>query len=178
MPGLSTNGLPPVQPAIQNGATVIVDGISVNGTISGGLTPNYSNLIPTAVLVAADTYLAAGQPSQSVAPSAFQIAAAAASLIANTATSTVHTATLNTTAGYILTESLATAAGATYTFQLVNSLITAAAAIPQVQMQDGTNTGGATQVTSITNAAGTSTIVFTNSGTTAWNGTKVIAFHV
>jgi hypothetical protein len=178
MAGWLTSTLPPVGPTVQNGATVVANPISVNGTLSGGEALSVSNLSGTGMLVPLDTYQASGQPAQSVAASAFQIASLAASLIQNTATSTVHTATLNTTSGLMLTESLSTAAGATYTFQLVNSLITATSNVPQVQMRDGTNTAGAASVTSITNAAGTATVVFTNTGTAAWNGTKIITFAI
>jgi hypothetical protein len=176
--GWLTDGLPPVAAITQNGTAVPTSVVNNNGSvISQGGTVSYTN-VGAASLLPLDTELASGGIPQTVGATAFQIAALAGGLIQNTATSTVHTATLNTESGLMLTEALTTAAGATYTFQLVNSLILATSPAPQVQMHDGTNTGGATQVTSITNAAGTSTVVFTNTGTSAWNGTKVILFHV
>lgn len=164
MPGLLTNGYP------------AINAISNNGTAVSPVP--YTNLSAKSAQIAVDTELSSGSSPQSVAATPFQIASAAAALINNTATSTVHTATLNTTSGMMVTEALTTAAGATYTFQIVNSLIVGAStALPQVQMKDGTNTAGAAQVTNITNAAGTCTVVFTNTGTAAWNGTKLITFH-
>lgn len=165
MPGWLTNGMQAIQARIQNGTTA-------------SPVP-YTNLSSASPRIPVDTETAAGQQPQTAAASPFDIAACAASLINNTATSTVHTATLNTTSGMMVTEVLTTAAGATYTFQIVNSLIVSTSTpAPQVQMKDGTNTAGAVEVTSITNAAGTSTAVFTNTGTAAWNGTKLILFHV
>ena len=165
MPGWLSNGFQQVQARIQQSVTIA----PVPQTI----------LSSASALVPFDTEQAAGQPPQTVNATPFQIASAAGALIQNTATSTTHTATLNTKSGLMLTESLSTAAGATYTFQLVNSLIVSASSpIPQVQMHDGTNVLGDTEVTSITNAAGTATVVFTNIGSVAWSGTKIITFHV
>jgi len=164
MAGLYSNGVPAIT-ALQNNGTVVVP------------TP-YTNLSSANSRLYADTEQASGAQPQGVAVSPFQIASAAAALIQNTATSTVHTATLNTTSGLMLTESLTTAAGADYTFQIVNSLIASTSAIPQVQIHDGTNTAGAAVVKNITNATGTCTAVFSNTGTAAWNGTKAITFHV
>lgn len=162
--GWLNNGVVRVQPRIQNTVTVAPVPIT--------------NLPGRSAAISADTDSLSGQQPQSAAASPFQIASVAASLIQNTATSTVHTATLNTVAGLMLTEALTTAAGATYTFQIVNSLITATGTLPEVQMRDGTNTAGNQEVTSITNATGTCTAVFTNTGTAAWNGTKIVTFHI
>jgi hypothetical protein len=165
MAGEYTNGRPLVQALVQNGVTITPVPLTN--------LPNASALLP------ADVPQPGGQQPITVAATAFQVAAAAAAMITNTVTSTVHTGTLNTTEGLMVTEALTTAAGATYTFQLVNSLIVSAATpAPEVQMKNGTNTAGAAQVTSITNAAGTCTVVFTNTGTAAWNGTMLIPFHV
>jgi hypothetical protein len=161
--GWLTNGVQKVQAAVQN--TTTTDPVPLT-------------LLPSTALIPADTESTAGQQPQTVAASAFDIAAAAAAFITNSATSTVHTATLNTTSGYMLTEALTTAAGADYTFQLVNSLITATGPIPKVQMKDGTNTAGAARLKSIVNATGTATCVFSNVGTAAFNGTKTILFHI
>lgn len=177
MPGWLTNGLPIIEAPTQNGvATGTPPGTA--GSYGGDNSGAYSNLSAANARLPVDTESASGMTPQSVAATPFQIAAAACALINNTATSTVHTATLNTTSGMMVTEALTTAAGADYTFQLVNSLITTLVAAPQVQMHDGTNTAGAVAVKSITNATGTCTAVFTNTGTAAWNGTKLISFHV
>lgn len=165
MPGWITNGFQAIQALIQNGVTASP--------------APYTNLSAGGALIPVDTEIASGQQPQTVNASPFDIAACACALINNTATSTVHTATLNTTSGMMVTEALTTAAGADYTFQIVNSLIVSSATpAPQVQMHDGTNTAGAVAVKSITNATGTCTAVFTNTGTAAWNGTKLISFHV
>lgn len=165
MAGWLTPGATPVAALTQNGTLAAI--------------PPLTNLSSKSALIPVDTEIARGQAPQSVAASPFQIACAALGLIQNTATSTVHTATLNTASGLMLTEALTTAAGADYTFQIVNSLIVGATtAPPQVQMKFGTTTAGDIGVKSITNAAGTCTAVFTNTGTAAWNGTMIIGFHV
>ena len=163
MAGNSTNGVPQVQALTQNGVL----------TVPVPLT----NLPSNSALVACDVPQAGGAQPITVAASKFQIASAAVALIANQQTSTTHAATSNTTSGSVITEALTTAAGADYTFTLTNSLLVAGAPAPQVEMHDGTNTAGAVVVKSITNAVGSTVIVFTNSGTAAWNGTKLITFH-
>lgn len=129
-------------------------------------------------LIPVDTVIPAGGIPQTVAMSLVSLAAFLATVNANTATSTVHAATLNTTAGLITTESLSTAAGATYTFTLTNSLLVAGSPPPSVSMIGLTNTGGIISLTSVTNAVGSTVIVWTNTGTTAFNGTMLIAFHI
>lgn len=163
MAGNASNGVPPIQALTENGVLT---------------SPVPQTTLPSTALIAADIQTLAGALPITVAASAFNIAAGAAELISNTATSTVHAATLNTTAGLITTEALTTAAGADYTFTLTNSLLVAGAAAPKIAMKDGTNTAGGVTVKSITNAVGSTVLVFTNSGTAAWNGTKLIAFHV
>ena len=164
MAGWLSNGVQVVQPRIQNGVTIA----PVPVTNLGAATP----------LISVDIDGPAGLQPQTAAATPFQVAAAAMGLINNTVTSTVHTGTLNTEEGMMVTEALTTAAAATYTFQIVNSLITATSPIPQVQIHGGTNTGGTPEVTSITNATGTATVVFSNIGTSAFNGTMLIGFHV
>ena len=116
MPGWLSNGVQQVQARVQNGTTA---------------TPvPYTNLDVYGDLISMDTETSGGQQPQTVSVSPFQIACAAMALIQNTATSTVHTATLNTTSGLMYTESLSTAAGSAYTFQIVNSLITTTARAP------------------------------------------------
>lgn len=162
--GWLNNGVVRVQPRIQNGVTVSPVPITIVGARGAA--------------ISVDTNLASGQQPETAAASPFQIASAISAMIENNVTSTVHTGTLNTTMGRMLTESLTTAAGATYTFQIVNSLFTTTGPLPEVQMRDGTNTAGAIEVTSVAIlTTGTATCVFTNTGTAALNGTKVITFH-
>jgi len=164
--GFLTNGLPTIGAPTVNGAAVAFP----NGVVSE---------VGSSMLVPVDTQLANGQAPQSVAATAFQIAGIYAEAAGNTATSTAGAATSNTKGGVITTESLSTAAGSTYTFTLTDSLITSATqAAPQVAMYSKTNTGGSIALTSVTNANGSSVWVFTNTGTTAFNGTMTIVFHL
>jgi hypothetical protein len=171
----------PVTGLITNGTTSTAGGMNINGTIIGGETITLTE-IPSSGLIPVDVPTGGGAPPLTVAATAFQLAAVAAALRVNTATSTAGAATLNTDSGSITTESLTTAAGSTYTFTLTNSLISTAntppSPVPQIVMYNGTNTGGATQLNSITNGTGSVVAVFQNTGTSAWNGTKVIAFHI
>ena len=163
--GTYTPYLPQIGPQVFNGTTV--------SPAPGNATQTTANM-----LVPMDTGLASGQSPQTVAASVFDIASYYNSMAGNTATSTVHAATLNTQGGIITTESLNTAAGATYTFTLTNSQITATNTTLQAAMNSITNTGGQITLTSITPAAGSATFVWTNTGSTAFNGTMSIAFHI
>ncbi len=168
--GWLNNGVVRIQPRVQNGTTVAP--------------VPYTNLDVYGGAVSVDDNVTAGQQPQTAAASPFDIACAAMALIQNTATSTTHTATLNTTSGLMYTEALTTAAGSAYTFQLVNSGVSATSRLPRVQIHSGTNTANSgipnagVEVTSISNASGTCTAVFTNWGTAALNGTMIIGFHL
>ena len=94
-----------------------------------------------------------------------------------TATSTAAAATLNTESGTITTEALATAAQASYSFTLTNSLITTASII-LFNVDKGTATTGGLVPAYITPAAGSAVIVFQNPGSAAVNGTVKIRFCV
>ena len=178
MAGWLANGVQTVGAITVNGVVQTIGGLNFNSSFTpGGVAPPYTQL-GAAALVSADTEVNSGSQPQTVAATAFQIAAHAAGLAANTATSTAGAATLNTKVGRVTTEALSTAVGATYTFTLTNSLITATGPVPQVMLLDGTNTAGVVQLTSITNGAGSSVFVFTNVGTAAFNGTMQLAFHV
>ena len=164
MPGWITNGAPLVGPASVNGAVL---------PLPNGQYPQ----LDSHALVSADTELAAGGTPQTVGAAAAQIAMIAAAMIHNTQTSTVHAATINTFSGQVITEALSTASGATYTFTLTNSLITATST-PLFDIRSGTNTTPGMVPTSVTCSAGSAVLVFTNTGTAALNGTMVIAFHL
>lgn len=164
--GFYTPGMPTVGPtATANGVATVFP----NNVVSE---------MGSAMLVPVDTGLANGQVPQTVAATGFQMAGLYAEMAGNTGTSTVHAATLNTKGGVITTESLSTAVGATYTFTLTDSLVTATGNPVQVAMYSATNTGGTISLTSTTNAAGSVTFVWTNVGTTAFNGTMTIVFHI
>lgn len=94
-----------------------------------------------------------------------------------TGTSTAGAATVNTQVGVITTEALTTAAGATYTFTLTNSLIKATSTvIPSVGKGTAT-TGGLTPIY-VTPAAGSCVMIFQNVTLAAVNGTVLINFAV
>lgn len=153
---------------------------AVGSDLSGWLTHGMNYLtgqIPGGATFPLDTQLTQGVQPQTGAITITQLAAQLATITANTATSTVHAATLNTTGGLITTEALTTAAGADYTFTLTNSLVTALSTV-NVSMSFGTNSAGAITLKSVTPAAGSVVFVFTNSGTAAFNGTMLIAFHL
>jgi hypothetical protein len=76
-----------------------------------------------------------------------------------TATASSGAATLNSICGTVTSESLTTAAGATYTLTLTNAFI-AAADIVLVSL--GTASGGTPVITSVTPAAGSVVIVVQN----------------
>lgn len=163
--GLYTNGLPTVGAPTANGTAMVAP----NGIVTQ---------LTSRMLMGVDTQLARGAAPQTVGASVFDVASMAGEIAASTATSTTHAATLNTLGGTITTEALSTAAGATYTFTLTNSLVTLAGSPVQVAMRSISNTGGSVQLQSVTNAAGSVVFVFKNVGATAFNGTMVISFHV
>jgi hypothetical protein len=155
------------------------------GWLTNGMTnpgavgvPNYLSFGAGAGLIPVDTQFPSGGVPQTVAVSLTALTAFVASMTASTATSTVHAATLNTQGGLITTEALTTAAGADYTFTLTNSLLVAGSPSPSVSMTGLTNTAGQITLKSITNAVGSTVIIWTNTGTAAFNGTMLIAFHI
>jgi hypothetical protein len=170
MAGWVTNGLPTPGPATVNGTAL---------TAPAGTYPQLSALSE----VVADTEQASGATPQTVAAYAAQIAMIACAMVKNTQTSTVHAATSNTISGQIVTEALTTAAAATYTMTLTNSLLAVAPAAGTFSgiifdIRSGTNTKVGMQPTSYTVGSGTVDLVFTNNGTAALNGTMVIAWHL
>jgi hypothetical protein len=97
----------------------------------------------------------------------------------STATASSGAATLNNaSAGTITTESLSTAAGATYTLTLTNNLIKASSLVfPVVTL--GSATTGTACVTHVTPAAGSVTIKVQNIHASApFNGTLKIGFLI
>jgi hypothetical protein len=155
MPGLLTNGLPTVSP----------------GAV-------YSQLLGYEK-VPFDTELASGANPQTVAPTAFQVAALYAAIAAtvNAVTASSGAATLNKAICNVTSETLTTAAGGTYTLTLTNSLVTAASNV-QVAAYLKTGTGGPMQVTSVTPGAGSVVIVLTNTGAAALAGTCALSILV
>lgn len=183
MPGWLSNNVQTVGAPIQNGVTVTVPALVNNGVAqNGGVAPTYAQLSSLAE-ISADTEVAAGVQPQTVAAFAAQIAMIACAMVKNTQTSTAGAATSNTFSGQIVTEALTTAAGATYTMTLTNSLIAAAPAANKYtniifDIRSGTNTIPGMVPTSSTAGAGSTVLVFTNTGTAALNGTMVIAWHL
>lgn len=97
--------------------------------------------------------------------------------ITGSATSTAGAATINAQTGVITTESLTTAAGATYTMTLTNSYIQASSIVTPVAGR-GTNTSCGLVPITVTPAAGSCVMIFQNPGLTALSGTMKIAFTV
>src|SRR6185312_5869948 len=88
----------------------------------------------------------------------------------HTATASSGAATLNAFSGVITSESLSTAAGATYTLTLTNSDVAADVAFASVQY--GTSTTGTPAVAMVDTAAGSLKVIVQNiHGTAALNGT-------
>lgn len=163
---------------LSNGAPTI-GAITNNGTAAVAPLGTYTNLGATTATVSTDTNQVSGTPPETVAATPFDFACVAIALIKNAGSSTAHTVTQNVLSGCVETEALTTAAGADYTFQWVNSLITATSPPPHVQIHSGSNTVTSPLIVkSITNTSGTCTAVFTNAGTAALNGTMVLGFHV
>lgn len=95
-----------------------------------------------------------------------------------TATASSGAATLNKMAGVVTSESLTTAAGATYTLTLTNSDIAAADQV-LVSVGNGSNSAGTPAVASVTPGAGSVVVVVQNiHASAALNGTIKIAFVV
>lgn len=158
MPGLYTNGVSVVGPAL-----------TAYRQMTG-----YETL-PADTHTLTQTSVTAGVAPESVATTAFHIAALATAIQLNTQTSTANAATSNTFAGRIVTEAVTTAANATYTMTLTNSLVTATSTV-LASVQSGTSTAGRPVVDSITPAAGSVVIIIRNIGTVALNGTLLISW--
>jgi hypothetical protein len=95
-----------------------------------------------------------------------------------TASATAGAATLNSPSGVVTSESITTAAAATYTLTLTNSCI-AATDIVLVSQGNGTNTQGAPVIQSITPAAGSVVVVVKNvHASQALNGTLTFSFVI
>ena len=98
--------------------------------------------------------------------------------VTGAATSTVGAATINSQTGQITTEALTTAAGATYTMTLTNSLIKASS-IVLVSVGKGTDTAGMPAVCFVTPATGSCVIIVQNvHAINALNGTITLNFAV
>lgn len=95
-----------------------------------------------------------------------------------TAAATAGAATLSKLAGVVTSESITTAAGATYTLTLTNTTIAAADQV-YVSVQNGTNAAGLPAVTTVTPGAGSVVIVIRNAhASAAFSGTIKVAYLV
>lgn len=141
-------------------------------------TTNNSYRRPTgAEQIPVDTDTTSGVAPQTVALTAFEIAALAASLVNNTGTLSSDAATQNTLTGNITTEAKTTAVGASFTGTITNSTVSASSVIDAV-VSSRTNTVPGAYVSAITPASGSFTVAITNGGTAALNGTLQIAYRV
>ncbi len=130
-----------------------------------------------AELVPVDTGLIEGQTPQSVALSVFQIAALAGPMIVNTGTTSGDAITLSVNEGMITSESKTTAIDASFTIALTNTLVAATSDL-QVEVFSRSNTIKGAYVASVTPASGSASIVITNGGTAAFDGTFVVPFRI
>ena len=95
-----------------------------------------------------------------------------------TGVSTAAAATVNTQVGTITTEALTTAAAATYSFTLTNSLIKVGSVV-MVTVAKGTATTGEPAVHFVTPVAGSAVIAIRNdAAAAALNGTIIIGYVV
>jgi hypothetical protein len=169
MSGLYTNGVPVVGPLTQNG---------VLQTGDNGLVAQLTGYEKTAM----DTNYLNGQSAQAqvfpstVAAHAFDIAALYFAIANHTGTAASAAVTLNQPQGTITSETLTTAAGSSYSLVLTNSFITAASNVKAAAFLKGSTAGGPLQITSITPAAGSATIVVQNTGAAALNNTIAVMF--
>lgn len=92
-----------------------------------------------------------------------------------TTTSTSGAATLNKSSGIITTEALATAAGADFTLTITDAKVLVSD-IVFVNVANGSNTGGAPTVSTVTPSAGSLVVKIHNSGASAFNGTLKVGF--
>lgn len=93
-----------------------------------------------------------------------------------TATATAGAATLNNRWGVVTSESLSTAAGATYTLTVTNSQI-AATDMVFASVAYGTSSAGSPAIMRVTPAAGSLVIIVQNiHASAALNGTIVISY--
>jgi hypothetical protein len=173
--GILTNGVPQIVPGgtyyASNGVITPV----TNASPSTGF--SYSNEIGGYELAPVDTQIGGGSSPQSLAPSAFQIAAIALGVASNTGTTSSGAVTLSHTLGTLTSEALTTAAGASYTITLTNTTVALTSHV-QVAAYLGTSTQGALQIVSVTPAAGSVVIVVKNIGSLALNGTIIVPFQV
>ena len=96
----------------------------------------------------------------------------------STGTAAAGAVTLAALQGKITTEALTTAANATYTLTVTNSLV-AAADIVMVSLANGTNAQGQTVVLRATPAAGSFVVVVANKDAAqALNGTLVVSYQI
>lgn len=94
-----------------------------------------------------------------------------------TATATAGAATLHALAGVVTSESITTAAGATYTLTLTNSLINAGSVINA--NADKASSAGMPVVTSVTAGSGSATIIVQNvHASAAFNNAIKIHFNI
>jgi hypothetical protein len=95
-----------------------------------------------------------------------------------TACATAGAATINAPAGVVTSESITTAAAATYTLTVSNPQV-AATDIVFASVQNGTNSAGLAHIATVTPAAGSLVVIVRNAhASAAFNGTVKVAFVV
>ena len=115
-------------------------------------------------------------PAAALTPAPLSVTAFRLGLGTKTATAVSGAVTLNKMSGTITTESLSTAAGATYTLTITDAAILATD-LPLASVAFGTSTTGSPAVVTVTPGAGTLVIKIQNiHATAALNGTLKITF--
>lgn len=149
---------------------------------AGIYTPGFPNL-PAASITGAETIPADTNYAGGAAPQTAAVTSAAIKTYANggaivTATGSAGASTANGERVVITTESLSTAAGATFTETITDSAVTAAS-LPLCSVWFGTSTTGTPTVTRTTPGSGTLTVIVQNiHASAALNGTIVIGCRV
>jgi hypothetical protein len=125
-----------------------------------------------------DTYIANGASPQTIAFTAFDVAAVGAALAANASTESANAVTSNVLGGTITTSAQTLAAAGTYVITLTNSVITAASVFRAALHSKTNTTTGATLSWAAPTAGSVVMTITNNNATTALNGTFVIPFLV
>jgi hypothetical protein len=164
--------------------TTLTGGTGITAT-TGNITASTGNLVSTLGSVSAATTVTAGT---SITATLGNITATAGNFVSSAAgngivlnsgtTSGTTTATLNGRSGQVTITTPSIAAGATFTFTLTNSAITASTT-QIIYGLVGDTSGAAVTIQSVTNSASQSVIVFTNgTGATTNTASLILTFLV
>jgi hypothetical protein len=162
-----------------NGTAFSDSNYTIQGALDGGVYTNGGNLVIGTQTASKDVVVHVGGTLAANEVIRFVGANAAIKFYDNgTATATAGAATLAKNHGKITSESLTTAAGATYTLTITDSRI-AATDLVYASVAMGTATTGVPVITTVKPAAGSVAIIIQNiAAAAALNGTIVVSFSV